>query len=75
MTDYTLQKTPLEGLYLIQQKVFCDERGRFARLFCQSRLTAQGRPLRSARSIIRARSGRAAYAVCIIRKPVTPNPS
>src|SRR3546814_17193066 len=26
------------------QKVFCDERGRFARLFCQSRLTLQGRP-------------------------------
>jgi dTDP-4-dehydrorhamnose 3,5-epimerase len=44
MSDYSLQTTPLEGLYLIQQKVFCDERGRFARLFCQSRLTAQGRP-------------------------------
>lgn len=44
MTDFTLQATELKGLYLIQQKVFCDDRGRFARLFCQSRLTAQGRP-------------------------------
>lgn len=44
MTDFTLQATELKGLCLIQQKVFCDDRGRFARLFCQSRLTAQGRP-------------------------------
>ena len=44
MTDFTLQATELKGLYLIQQKVFCDDRGRFARLFCQSRLKAQGRP-------------------------------
>ena len=44
MTDFTLQATELKGLYLIQQKVFCDDRGRFDRLFCQSRLTAQGRP-------------------------------
>ncbi|QKJ37040.1 MULTISPECIES: dTDP-4-dehydrorhamnose 3,5-epimerase [unclassified Pseudomonas] len=44
MTDFTLQALALEGLYLIRQKVFCDDRGRFARLFCQSRLTLQGRP-------------------------------
>lgn len=44
MTDFTLQALALEGLYLIRQKVFCDDRGRFARLFCQSSLTLQGRP-------------------------------
>ena len=44
MNNFTLQATELEGLYLIQQKVFCDDRGRFARLFCQGRLTAQHRP-------------------------------
>lgn len=44
MNEVKLQALGLAGLYLIQQKVFCDERGRFARLFCQTSLTAQGRP-------------------------------
>lgn len=43
MNEVKLQALELEGLYLIQQKVFCDERGRFARLFCQTSLTLQGR--------------------------------
>ncbi len=43
MNEVKLQALDLEGLYLIRQKVFCDERGRFARLFCQTSLTLQGR--------------------------------
>ena len=43
MSDFDLQPLALEGLCLIQQKVFHDHRGRFARLFCQSRLSVQGR--------------------------------
>ncbi|QIH06927.1 MULTISPECIES: dTDP-4-dehydrorhamnose 3,5-epimerase [unclassified Pseudomonas] len=43
MSDIKFQAVGLEGLYLIQQKVFCDERGRFARLFCQTSLSQQGR--------------------------------
>lgn len=43
MNEVKLQALGLEGLYLIQQKVFSDERGRFARLFCQTRLTLEGR--------------------------------
>jgi dTDP-4-dehydrorhamnose 3,5-epimerase len=44
MTDFTLQALELEGLYLIRQKIFSDDRGRFARMFCQTRLSVQGRP-------------------------------
>ncbi|MCD9572468.1 dTDP-4-dehydrorhamnose 3,5-epimerase [Pseudomonas protegens] len=43
MNEVKLQALRLEGLYLVQQKVFSDERGRFARLFCQTRLTLEGR--------------------------------
>ncbi|WP_191833280.1 dTDP-4-dehydrorhamnose 3,5-epimerase [Pseudomonas fluorescens] len=43
MSDFDLQPLRLEGLSLIQQKVFHDHRGRFARLFCQTRLDVQGR--------------------------------
>lgn len=44
MSDFDLHPLVLEGLCLIRQKVFHDARGRFARLFCQSQLTVQGRP-------------------------------
>lgn len=44
MNEVKLQALDLTGLYLIQQKVFCDERGRFARLFCQTSLSLQDRP-------------------------------
>lgn len=44
MNNFDMQVLPLEGLCLIQQKIFHDQRGRFARLFCQERLTVQGRP-------------------------------
>lgn len=44
MNELTLQALELEGLFLIRQKVFCDDRGRFARLFCHTSLTVQGRP-------------------------------
>lgn len=43
MNDFDVHTLPLEGLCLIRQKVFTDHRGRFARLFCQSRLQVQGR--------------------------------
>lgn len=43
MNDFDVHALPLEGLCLIQQKVFTDHRGRFARLFCQSRLQVQGK--------------------------------
>lgn len=42
--DFRLVPTPIADLYLIEQKVFHDDRGRFARLFCQTRLNEQGRP-------------------------------
>lgn len=44
MSDFTLEPLALEGLARIHQRVFNDARGRFARLFCQGRLTLQGRP-------------------------------
>ena len=44
MSEFRIQALALRGLYKIEQKVFCDERGRFARLFCQTSLGEQGRP-------------------------------
>lgn len=43
MNDFDVHALPIEGLCLIHQKIFTDHRGRFARLFCQSRLQVQGK--------------------------------
>ncbi|WP_339522310.1 dTDP-4-dehydrorhamnose 3,5-epimerase family protein [Pseudomonas sp. EA_35y_Pfl2_R111] len=45
MTELSLQALPLPGLFSLQHKVHEDERGRFARLFCQGSLAAFGQPL------------------------------
>ncbi|MBB2495881.1 dTDP-4-dehydrorhamnose 3,5-epimerase family protein [Aquipseudomonas ullengensis] len=45
MSELSLHKLPLAGLFLLQQKVHQDERGRFARLFCEGSLEAFGQPL------------------------------
>jgi len=43
MTDFDLYPLGLKGLCLVGQKQFTDHRGRFARLFCQTRLNVQGK--------------------------------
>ncbi|MEK1906777.1 MAG: dTDP-4-dehydrorhamnose 3,5-epimerase [Pseudomonas sp.] len=45
MSELSLHELPLAGLFLLQQKVHQDERGRFARLFCEGSLEAFGQPL------------------------------
>jgi dTDP-4-dehydrorhamnose 3,5-epimerase len=45
MSELSLQALPLAGLYCLQQAVHADERGRFARLFCEGSLAAFGQPL------------------------------
>ena len=45
MSELSLQALPLSGLFSLQHKVHEDERGRFARLFCQGSLAAFGQPL------------------------------
>lgn len=45
MSELSLQALPLAGLFSLQHKVHEDERGRFARLFCQGSLAAFGQPL------------------------------
>jgi dTDP-4-dehydrorhamnose 3,5-epimerase len=45
MSVLSLQALPLAGLYCLQQAVHADERGRFARLFCEGSLAAFGQPL------------------------------
>ncbi|MGB4073101.1 dTDP-4-dehydrorhamnose 3,5-epimerase family protein [Pseudomonas sp.] len=45
MSELSLQALPLAGLFSLQHKVHEDERGRFARLFCQGSLVAFGQPL------------------------------
>ncbi len=45
MSDLSLQPLPLPGLFCLQQKVHEDDRGRFARLFCEGSLAALGEPL------------------------------
>jgi dTDP-4-dehydrorhamnose 3,5-epimerase len=45
MSELNLQALPLAGLFSLQHKVHEDERGRFARLFCQGSLAAFGQPL------------------------------
>ena len=45
MSELSLTALPLAGLFSLQHKVFEDERGRFARLFCQGSLEAFGLPL------------------------------
>ena len=45
MSELSLQALPLAGLFSLQHKVYEDERGRFARLFCQGSLAAFGQPL------------------------------
>lgn len=45
MSDLHLCELPLAGLFSLQHKVHEDERGRFARLFCEGSLQAFGQPL------------------------------
>lgn len=45
MSELSLSALPLAGLFSLKHKVFEDERGRFARLFCQGSLEAFGLPL------------------------------
>lgn len=45
MSELSLVALPLAGLFSLQHKVHEDERGRFARLFCQGSLAAFGQPL------------------------------
>ena len=42
MTELRLTELPLPGLFCLQHKVHEDERGRFARLFCEGSLAAYG---------------------------------
>ncbi|MBB6341068.1 dTDP-4-dehydrorhamnose 3,5-epimerase [Pseudomonas fluvialis] len=42
MSDLQLQALPLQGLFSLRHKVHEDERGRFARLFCEGTLSALG---------------------------------
>lgn len=44
MSDLQLIELPLPGLLALQHKVHQDERGRFARLFCEGSLQALGQP-------------------------------
>jgi dTDP-4-dehydrorhamnose 3,5-epimerase len=45
MSELSLRELPLAGLFSLQHKVHEDERGRFARLFCQGSLAAFDQPL------------------------------
>ena len=45
MSELSLRALPLEGLFSLQHKAHEDERGRFARLFCQGSLAVIGQPL------------------------------
>lgn len=45
MSELSLLELPLNGLFSVQHKVHEDERGRFARLFCQASLAACGQSL------------------------------
>ena len=45
MSELSLQELPLAGLFSLKHKVHEDERGRFARLFCEGSLQAFGQPL------------------------------
>lgn len=45
MSDLQLIELPLPGLFTLQHRVHQDERGRFARLFCEGSLQAFGQPL------------------------------
>lgn len=44
MSDVRLVPLPLPGLCRVEHKVFNDQRGRFARLFCLTSMEQQGRP-------------------------------
>jgi dTDP-4-dehydrorhamnose 3,5-epimerase len=45
MSELSVLQLPLAGLFSLQHKVHEDERGRFARLFCQGSLAAFGHPV------------------------------
>lgn len=45
MDELSMRALPLAGLFSLQHKVHEDERGRFARLFCEGSLAAFGQPL------------------------------
>jgi dTDP-4-dehydrorhamnose 3,5-epimerase len=45
MSELNLLELPLQGLFSLQHKVHEDERGRFARLFCQGSLAAFGQSM------------------------------
>ena len=43
MSEFSLKALPLAGLFSVQHKRFADQRGHFARLFCEGSLSAFGR--------------------------------
>jgi dTDP-4-dehydrorhamnose 3,5-epimerase len=45
MSELSMLQLPLAGLFSLQHKVHEDERGRFARLFCQGSLAAFAQPV------------------------------
>jgi dTDP-4-dehydrorhamnose 3,5-epimerase len=57
MSELKLLALPLAGLFSLQHKVHEDERGRFARLFCQGSLAAFGQSLQI-RQINHSRTGK-----------------
>lgn len=44
MSEFLLNPLPLAGLFSVQHKRFQDQRGHFARLFCEGSLSAFGQP-------------------------------
>ena len=65
MSELSLRALPLEGLFSLQHKAHEDERGRFARLFCQGSLAVFGQPLQI-RQINHSRTAlRGTVRVCI----------
>ncbi|SCZ28254.1 MULTISPECIES: dTDP-4-dehydrorhamnose 3,5-epimerase family protein [unclassified Pseudomonas] len=44
MSEFALKALPLAGLFSVQHKRFEDQRGHFARLFCEGSLSAFGQP-------------------------------
>ncbi|MHC8304970.1 dTDP-4-dehydrorhamnose 3,5-epimerase family protein [Pseudomonas sp. PB3P13] len=44
MSEFLLEALPLAGLFSVQHRRFEDERGHFARLFCEGSMNAFGQP-------------------------------
>jgi dTDP-4-dehydrorhamnose 3,5-epimerase len=56
MSELKLIELPLKGLFCLQHKVHEDQRGRFARIFCEGSLAAFGQPFHI-RQINHSRTG------------------